>query len=232
MLEIAGIRAGYGPINILWDVTLTFPAGKLTAIVGPNGAGKSTLMKAIIGQIAISRGQIRLDDHRLDGVPVWEMAGRGLVLVPEGRMMFVDMSVDENILLGAFDRSLRARAMTNRARVYELFPRLWERRDQLAGSLSGGEAQMLAIARAMMAEPLVLLVDEPSVGLAPIMLKQIFQVLERLKEQAMTIVLVEQNTHRAVALADHVFLMRGGRIVLSRPSRDVSLEELHEAYLK
>jgi branched-chain amino acid transport system ATP-binding protein len=232
LLEISGVRAGYGLINILWDVSLSIAAGKLTAIVGPNGAGKTTLLKAIMGQIAVTRGGIDLDHKKIAGTPPWKMVGKGVALVPEGRLMFVDMSVDENLMLGAFDPSLRARAGIIQKRIYDLFPQLWARRNQFAGSLSGGEAQMLAIGRALMAEPHVLLVDEPSVGLAPIMLKQIFAVLEQLKQQALTIVLVEQNTQRAVAIADHVLLMRGGRIVMSGAARDISLDELHAEYLK
>jgi branched-chain amino acid transport system ATP-binding protein len=213
LLEISGVRAGYGLINILWDVSLSIAAGKLTAIVGPNGAGKTTLLKAIMGQIAVTRGGIDLDHKKIAGTPPWKMVGKGVALVPEGRLMFVDMSVDENLMLGAFDPSLRARAGINQKRIYDLFPQLWARRNQFAGSLSGGEAQMLAIGRALMAE-------------------QIFAVLEQLKQQALTIVLVEQNTQRAVAIADHVLLMRGGRIVMSGAARDISLDELHAEYLK
>ena len=230
MLEVRAVRAGYGPINVLWDVDLRFESGKLTTIIGPNGAGKTTLLRSIIGQISVTQGEISLDGTRLDGTDTWRMPDLGIALIPEGRMIFRDMSVAENLLLGAYP----ARAQSGIARrvdhAYAMFPRLFERRTQLAGSLSGGEAQMLAMARGLMSDPKLLLIDEPSLGLAPIVVQEIFSLLARLKAEGRTIVLVEQNTQRAVEIADQVYLMQGGRVVLAQAAADVDLKALHDRY--
>ncbi len=230
MLEVRAIRAGYGAINVLWDVDLRFETGKLTTIIGQNGAGKTTLLRAIMGQIPVTQGEIVLHGNRLDGTDTWRMSDLGISLIPEGRMIFRDMSVAENLLLGAYP----ARAQTGVAgrvdRAYAMFPRLSERRTQLAGSLSGGEAQMLAMARGLMSDPKLLLIDEPSLGLAPIVVQEIFELLARLKADGRTIVLVEQNTQRAVQVADQVYLMQGGRVVLAQAAADVNLDALHDRY--
>jgi branched-chain amino acid transport system ATP-binding protein len=230
MLEVRAVRAGYGSINVLWDVDLRFEANKLTTIIGPNGAGKTTLLRAIMGQISVTQGEIALDGRRLDGIDTWRMADLGVALIPEGRMIFRDMSVAENLLLGAYP--VRAQSDLSRRidQAYTTFPRLAERRTQLAGSLSGGEAQMLAMARGLMADPKVLLIDEPSLGLAPIVVQEIFALLARLKSEGRTIVLVEQNTQRAVQIADHVYLMQGGRVALEQAAADVDLDALHDRY--
>jgi branched-chain amino acid transport system ATP-binding protein len=230
MLEVRAVRAGYGPINVLWDVDLRFEANRLTTIIGPNGAGKTTLLRAIMGQIPVMQGEIALDGRRLDGIDTWRMSDLGIALIPEGRMIFRDMSVAENLLLGAY--AVRAQADIARRidHAYATFPRLAERRTQLAGSLSGGEAQMLAMARGLMADPKLLLIDEPSLGLAPIVVQEIFALLARLKAEGRTIVLVEQNTQRAVQIADQVYLMQGGRVVLEQAAADVDLDALHDRY--
>ncbi|AWI77903.1 MAG: branched-chain amino acid ABC transporter ATP-binding protein [Betaproteobacteria bacterium HGW-Betaproteobacteria-13] len=230
MLEVKGIRAGYGAINVLWDASLDFREGELTTVVGPNGAGKSTMLKAVMGLVAPTRGEIVLNGQSIGGTPTWEMPDRGLVLIPEGRMVFRDMSVEENLAMGAFPTARRAAVQRNIERAYTFFPRLKERRSQLAGSLSGGEAQMLAIGRGLMAEPRVLLVDEPSLGLAPVIVHEILGILRKLKEEGVTIVLVEQNTHLALGVADRVFLMRSGKVVLDQPASDVSQSDLHDLY--
>jgi branched-chain amino acid transport system ATP-binding protein len=230
MLEVRGVRAGYGPINVLWDVDLRFAAGKVTTIIGPNGAGKTTLLRAIMGQVAVMQGEIALDGARVDGIDTWRMTQGGIALIPEGRMVFRDMSVAENLLLGAYP-SRALRDIDRRVdRAYAMFPRLAERRTQMAGSLSGGEAQMLALARGLMSEPKLLLIDEPSLGLAPIVAQEIFALLARLKAEGRTIVLVEQNTQRAVAIADQVYLMQGGRVVLEQAAADVDIAALHDRY--
>ncbi|MEO8303620.1 MAG: ABC transporter ATP-binding protein [Betaproteobacteria bacterium] len=230
MLEVRGVRAGYGAINVLWDVDLNFGAGKLTTIIGPNGAGKTTLLRAIMGQLPVTQGAITLDGRRLDGTPTWRMPDLRIAMIPEGRMTFRDMSVEENLLLGAY--SVRRQAGIGRRLddAYATFPRLAERRRQLAGSLSGGEAQMLAMARGLMAEPQLLLIDEPSLGLAPVIVQEIFALIARLKAQGRTIVLVEQNTERAVAIADAVYLLQGGKVVLAQPAAEVDLHRLHRLY--
>ena len=230
MLEVRSVRAGYGPINVLWDVDLRFETGRLTTIIGPNGAGKTTLLRAIMGQVPVTQGEIALDGTRLDGTDTWRMSEHGIALIPEGRMVFRDMSVAENLLLGAYPARAQAGIAQRVDRAYTMFPRLAERRAQLAGSLSGGEAQMLAMARGLMADPKLLLIDEPSLGLAPIVVQEIFELLARLKSDGRTIVLVEQNTQRAVQAADQVYLMQGGRVVLSQAASDVDLAALHDRY--
>jgi branched-chain amino acid transport system ATP-binding protein len=230
MVEVDGLRAGYGAINVLWDVSLRFAAGRLTTIIGPNGAGKTTLLRALMGLLPVSGGEIRLGGARIDGTPTWRMADAGIAMVPEGRMIFRDMTVEENLVMGAFARAHRPHVKERLAASYAMFPRLAERRRQLAGSLSGGEAQMVAMARALMADPRILVVDEPSLGLAPIVVAELFDILARLKGEGRTVVLVEQNTAQAVSVADHVYLMQGGRVVLSQPAAEVRLDELHALY--
>ncbi len=230
MLEVNNLRAGYGAINVLWDVSLDFAEGKLTTIVGPNGAGKSTLLKAIMGLVAPSQGEITLRGASLARQRTWDMAEQGVALVPEGRLVFRDMSVEENLIMGAFPKSRRSALAHNIERAYALFPKLKERRKQLAGSLSGGEAQMVALARGLMAEPRMLLIDEPSLGLAPVIVQEIFAILRTLKEQGVTIVLVEQNTHMALSVADRVYMMRSGKVVLDKPAAEIDVNKLHELY--
>jgi branched-chain amino acid transport system ATP-binding protein len=230
MLEISNVRAGYGAINVLWDLSLKVEAGKLTTIIGPNGAGKTTLLRAVMGLIKPSQGAITLDGQPLNGMATWKMADVSMAMIPEGRMVFRDMTVEENLMMGAFARQHRAAASRNLDKSYQMFPRLRERRKQLAGSLSGGEAQMLAMARGLMSDPKVLIIDEPSLGLAPVMVNELFEILARLKEDKRTIILVEQNTQRAVGVADHVYLMQSGKVVLSQPAAEVSLDHLHDLY--
>jgi branched-chain amino acid transport system ATP-binding protein len=230
MLEVRGLRAGYGAINVLWDVDLVFAAGRLTTIIGPNGAGKTTLLRAIMGQIPVTAGTVMLDGSSLVGVGTWQMPSFGVALIPEGRMIFQDMSVEENLLLGAYPVRAQRNVPARVDEAYALFPRLRERRGQPAGALSGGEAQMLALARGLMADPKLMLIDEPSLGLAPVVVGEIFALLRRLKAAGRTIILVEQNTRRAVDIADDVYLMQGGKVVLAQPAAQVDLERLHQLY--
>jgi branched-chain amino acid transport system ATP-binding protein len=230
LLEIRNLRAGYGAINVLWDVDLSIGSRQATAIIGPNGAGKSTLLKTVMGLVAPSQGDILLGGQSLARTRTWDMAAHGVVLVPEGRMVFRDMSVEENLVLGAFPKARRAALARNLEHAYELFPKLKERRRQLAGSLSGGEAQMVALARGLMVEPRMLLVDEPSLGLAPVIVQEIFATLQRLKAEGVTLVLVEQNTHLALGVADRVCMMRSGRVVMDKPASEVDVDRLHESY--
>jgi branched-chain amino acid transport system ATP-binding protein len=229
-LQINALRAGYGAINVLWDVDLEAAGGKLTAIIGPNGAGKTTLLRAVMGLIPSTQGAVAIDGVPLPAEDAWRRVGRGMALIPEGRMIFVDMSVEENLILGGYATRTRGASAERLERAYAMFPRLAERRRQVAGSLSGGEAQMLSMARGLMSDPKLVLIDEPSLGLAPVMVNEIFALLERLKQDGRTLVLVEQNTARAIAVADEVCLMVGGRIVSRQPARDVNLEALHETY--
>ena len=230
MLEVRDLRAGYGAINVLWDVSLTFPQSALTTIVGPNGAGKTTLLRAIMGLASASAGSITLDGQNLRSRSTWDLPEIGLALVPEGRMLFREMTVEENLILGAFPKRRRRLVASSLEQVYGLFPRLEERRSQLAGALSGGEAQMVAIGRGLMSDPRILLIDEPSLGLSPKMATEIFAILKRLKGAGVTIVLVEQNTHMALALADHVYLMRSGRVLLREPAAKVDPARLQALY--
>jgi branched-chain amino acid transport system ATP-binding protein len=230
MLEIQNVRAGYGAINVLWDLSLSIAPGKLTTIIGQNGAGKTTLLRALMGLIPVSQGTITLDGKPLGGTPTWKMSDVSMAMIPEGRMTFRDMTVEENLMMGAFAPRHRASARANLEKSYDMFPRLRERRKQLAGSLSGGEAQMLAMARGLMSEPKILIIDEPSLGLAPVMVNELFDILARLKQDGRTMILVEQNTHRAVGVADHVYLMQSGKVVLSQAASEVSLDHLHKLY--
>ena len=230
MLEVNKLRAGYGAINVLWDVSLSIPQGKLTTIIGPNGAGKTTLLRAIMGLLPVDAGTITLDGTPINGTPTWKMSDARVTMIPEGRMTFRDMSVEENLIMGAFPKEHRSHMPARLAEAYAMFPRLHERRRQLAGSLSGGEAQMLAMARGLMSDPSLLIIDEPSLGLAPLVGTELFEILARLNDGRRTIILVEQNTARAVGVADHVYLMQSGKVALSQAAADVDLEHLHALY--
>lgn len=228
MLEIRNLTAGYGAITVLWDVNLAFREGALTAIVGPNGAGKTTLLRALTGLIPF-KGEVVLSGAHLRG-KTWDLAEQGIVMVPEGRLVFRDMSVEENLRLGAYPVRCRGDLAANLERVYGFFPRLRQRRHQLAGSLSGGEAQMLAMGRGLMAKPRILLIDEPSLGLAPVIVNEVFDIIRRLKADGTTILLIEQNTRIALSVADEVHLMRSGQVILSQPAASIELDRLHDLY--
>ncbi len=230
MLELTQVRSGYGAINVLWDVSIAAPTGKLTTIIGPNGAGKTTLLRAIMGLLPVTHGQMTLNGAPLKGIPTWGMADLGVAMIPEGRMVFRDMSVEENLIMGGFAKAHRSQVNARLDEAYTMFPRLRERRRQMAGSLSGGEAQMLAMGRGLMSDPKLLIVDEPSLGLAPLIVNELFDILARLKDGKRTIILVEQNTKRAVGVADHVYLMQSGKVVLSQAAAEVDLANLEELY--
>ena len=230
MLELKQVRAGYGAINVLWDVSLSAETGKLTTIIGPNGAGKTTLLRAVMGLVPVTHGEIVLNGKSLTGTRTWDMAGLSVAMIPEGRMTFRDMSVEENLIMGGYPKAHRAHVNARLEESYAMFPRLRERRKQMAGSLSGGEAQMLAMARGLMSDPKLLIIDEPSLGLAPLVVNELFEILARLKDGERTIILVEQNTQRAVGVADHVYLMQSGKVVLSQPAAEVDLTRLNELY--
>lgn len=230
LIEINALRAGYGAINVLWDISLSAEQGKLTCILGPNGGGKTTLMRAIMGLVPVTAGRIVFDGREVEKVPTWEMVSDGVTMIPEGRMIFRDMTVEDNLLIGGFIRRARPRARRNLDIAYDMFPRLKERRHQLASSLSGGEMQMLAMGRGLMEEPKLILVDEPSLGLAPVVVDEVMAILDRLKSEGRTIILVEQNTDKALKIADHVYLVRGGKVILSEAARSVDIDRLHDLY--
>ncbi|NVK19930.1 MAG: ABC transporter ATP-binding protein [Methylocystaceae bacterium] len=230
MLETDKLSAGYGAMEVFWDLSLTFESGRTTTIVGPNGAGKSTFLKTLMGLIDPKAGEIRFKGQNYVQEPTWNRINDGLVMIPEGRLLFSDLSVEENLIMGAYPKKTRKSMEKNREHVFQLFPRLKERRNQQAGTLSGGEAQMLAIGRGLMEEPEVCLIDEPSLGLSPVMTNEIFSIFRELKEEKMTIVLVEQNTNQALKIADHVYLMQAGKITLSEPREAVDLKRLEDLY--
>lgn len=230
IIQINGVYGGYDAIQVLMGIDLRIQSGKVTAILGLNGMGKTTLMRTIAGLLPATRGEIRFDGDRINGIAPHVISERGLILVPEGHPAFRDMTVEENLLIGAFAVARRQAARAKLDRIYTLFPHLNNRRTQIAGSLSGGESQMLALGRALMGEPKVLLVDEPSLGLAPVLVKEIFRSFQRLKEEGLTILLVEQNTRKALELADHVYVLANGRVALSSPRVSVTEEALHSIY--
>ncbi len=229
-LETKNLSAGYGAMEVFWDLSLTFEEGRTTTIVGPNGAGKSTFLKTLMGLITPRQGDIRFKGESYTDQPTWNRINDGLVLIPEGRLLFSDLSVEENLIMGAYPKKTRKSVEKNREQVFQLFPRLKERRNQEAGTLSGGEAQMLAIGRGLMEEPEVCLIDEPSLGLSPVMTNEIFAIFRELKEEKMTLILVEQNTNQALKIADHVYLMQAGKVTLSEPREAVDLQRLEDLY--
>jgi len=220
VLKLHELRAGYGRIEVLHGLNLHVDRGEIVTIVGSNGSGKSTLLKAISGLVKISSGSIEFDGQPIQSLGVESIVSRGLVQIPEGRQLFGPLSVEENLELGSYSRRRRGKPMAEKlARVFSLFPRLEERLRQQAGTLSGGEQQMLAIGRALMAEPSLLLLDEPSMGLAPIMVRDIFASLRGLNEEGLTMVLVEQDARIALSLAHRGMVMERGKIVLEGEAR-------------
>jgi branched-chain amino acid transport system ATP-binding protein len=226
MLEVEGLHAFYGEAVALSGVGLRLEAGEIVCVVGPNGAGKSTLVNAIGGIHRAVRGVLTMDGRSLVRLPAHRVCDAGIAVVPEGRRIFPRMSVLENLDLGAYRRSARATRDERLAWVYELFPRLRERSTQLAGSLSGGEQQMVAIGRALMANPRVLLMDEPSLGLAPVVVDEVFDTIRVIHEAGVAVLLVEQNVDRALKLASRGYLLAEGRVVLEGPSRELAGSEV------
>ena len=215
MLTIDGLATAYGKIEALKGVSLQANAGQVTCLLGPNGAGKSTLMLTIAGILKPKAGSIRFEDEELVGKSSADIVARGLALVPENRLVFPALTVRENLMAGAFRRRDRSAIRDDIDRMFVRFPRLKERVDQLAGTLSGGEQQMLAVARALMSRPRLLLMDEPSVGLAPLVVAEIFQIIRQLHSEGVSIFLVEQNAHMALKVAHHFYLMEQGRVTFS-----------------
>jgi branched-chain amino acid transport system ATP-binding protein len=213
MLEIRGVAADYGDVRAVWDVSLDVQLGEIVTLIGPNGAGKTTLMHVIAGLHRPSSGGIFFENETLHTLAPHQIVDRGLVLVPEGRHIFSTMRVIENLEVGAFSSRARAQRAASFKRVFEIFPILYERRNQIAGTLSGGQQQMLAIGRALMGVPRMLMLDEPSLGLAPLVVGDIFAVLHAINEQGVTILLVEQNARMALRLANRGYILERGRVV-------------------
>ena len=232
LLQVEGLETGYGEVQVLWGLSLYAVRGKLTVLVGANGAGKTTTLRAVIGTLAPWNGRVLFQGEDVTRMPAHAKVARGLVLVPEGRQLFTNMTVDENLEMGAYT-SRGAHSYADRLdRVFTLFPRLKERRKQKAGTLSGGEQQMLAIARGLMTDPKILLIDELSFGLAPLSVYQMFEALKALKDSGLTVLLVEQNVHLAFAVGDYAYVIAEGRLFTEGdPATLGAMPEIRRAYL-
>ncbi|MDQ6683588.1 MAG: ABC transporter ATP-binding protein [Pseudomonadota bacterium] len=236
MLKIDSLVAGYGKVQVLHGITIEVPKGQVVTLIGSNGAGKTTTMRAVSGMIAPSAGTVTLNGERIDGLESYAIAKRGLAHSPEGRRVFATMTVEDNLTLGAFPRLTGSRprgdVRGDVERALDLFPRLKERRTQLAGTLSGGEQQMLAMARATMLNPDVVLLDEPSMGLAPILVAEVFRIIARLKSEGVTMLLVEQFASAALAVADYGYVLENGRVSVHGPAAQLRDDpKVQAAYL-
>ncbi len=231
-LAVAGLESGYGEVQILWGVDLELREGKLTTLCGSNGAGKTTLLRAVMGLLPVWKGEVRLDGRAITRLSPHEKAALGIVLVPEGRRLFSTMTVVENLEMGATVARARASTRASFDTVFGLFPRLAERRTQLAGTLSGGEQQMLAIARGLMAAPRILMFDEPSLGLSPLLVMSLFEIIRKLQREGRTMLLVEQNVQLSLAISDHAYVLDRGRVAIAGDARTVrEMPEVRKAYL-
>lgn len=232
ILEANGIHAYYGRVHALYDINLQVAEGSIVALLGANGAGKTTTLRVISGLIRPTHGTVEFDGMRTERMPPDQLVRTGIAHVPEGRQIFSDLTVRENLRLGAFTRHNMRAIDQDMQRVFNYFPRLRERLGQNAGTLSGGEQQMLAIGRGLMSKPRLLLLDEPSLGLAPLLVKEIFQIIAEIRAAGTTVVLVEQNVHMALNIADYAYLLQTGRVVLNDSSATLrQREEVKRAYL-
>jgi branched-chain amino acid transport system ATP-binding protein len=232
ILEVRGIHSGYGDVSVLHGCTLSVEEGKLTALVGANGAGKTTLLSTVMGLIRPAQGEVRFRGDEITHLSAHEKAEMGLILVPEGRQLFTSMSVAENLEMGATPRRARPHMEANLEKVYGLFPRIKERLNQKAGTLSGGEQQMLAVARGIMAHPVIFMIDELSLGLAPAASMQLLETLVALKQTGITVLLVEQNVQMALAISDYAYVLSEGQTELEGTGRDLLQDEkVQAAYL-
>ena len=232
MLEIKGLNATYERVQVLWDISFNIDAGEVVTLLGSNGAGKSTTVKTIQGLLKPGSGSIRFMNRSIEGLPAYRIVEEGIALVPEGREIFPKMSVLENLILGAYASRAKDLLKDSLEWVFNLFPKLEERQEQLAGTMSGGEQQMLAIARALMSKPKLLMLDEPSLGLAPVIVLQVFEIIKKLKEEGVTVLLVEQNVHHALEISDRAYILEKGRIILEGEGSDLlNNHYVKEAYL-
>jgi branched-chain amino acid transport system ATP-binding protein len=232
LLELREVSSGYGEVQILWGASLNLEQGNLTALVGANGTGKTTLLKTVMGLIRPWEGSIWFDGQDVSRIPAHKKADMGLVMVPEGRQLFTDMSVAENLEMGASPVRARNNISQNLEKVYTLFPRIKERADQNAGTLSGGEQQMLAVARGLMAEPRILIFDELSLGLAPVLVLSLFENLLELKKTGLTMLLVEQNVQMALAVSDYAYVLARGKVEMEGVSKEIARDEhIRASYL-
>ena len=232
VLEVRGIAAAYGDVQALWDVSFTVEEGQVATLLGSNGAGKTTTLRVISGLMPALEGEVLLHGERISGLPPHRIVELGVIQVPEGRHLWPNMSVEDNLVLGAYGTRSRADRAETLGTVYALFPRLAERRAQLAGTLSGGEQQMAAIGRGLMGKPQVLMLDEPSLGLAPILVDEVFRVVSEIVARGVTVLLVEQNVHRALEVAATASVIENGRVVLSKPASEMANDpSVRSAYL-
>lgn len=232
LLAVENLEISYGETQVLWGISFAVAKGEVTCIIGSNGAGKTSTLGAVAGALRVKRGRILLGTEDITALTARERVKRHISLVPEGRQLWPGMSVEDNLMMGCFLHSLRAHAKTNLARVYDLFPRLKERRHQLAGTLSGGEQQMCAIGRGLMSEPQLLLLDEPSLGLAPLLVEQIFKIIREISSQGVTILLVGENVNYTLQVSNYGYVMEVGRITLEGPSSMLANNDhVRRAYL-
>ena len=232
ILDVQDVTSGYGEVQILWGASLKLEPGKMTSLVGANGAGKTTLLRTVMGLIKPRSGSVTFEGQDVSHVSAHAKADIGLILVPEGRQLFSDMSVEENLEMGAAPARARSEYATNLEKVYAIFPRLKERRQQKARTLSGGEQQMLAVARGIMGQPKVLMIDELSLGLAPVLVLDLFRALQKLKDEGLTLLLVEQNVQMALAVSDYGYVLAHGKVELHGPSKQLAHDEhVRAAYL-
>ncbi|NOR77509.1 MAG: ATP-binding cassette domain-containing protein [Methanophagales archaeon] len=228
MLELKDLKVAYDKVQVLWDISFSIKAGDVVTLLGSNGAGKSTTVKTIQGILKPKSGSIKFMDKHIEGLPAYKIVDEGIALVPEGREIFPKMNVFENLILGAYLPRAKESLDESLEWVLKLFPKLEERKKQLAGTMSGGEQQMLAIARALMSKPKLLMMDEPSLGLAPVIVLQVFEIIKKLHEEGVTILLVEQNVHHALEIADSAYVLEKGKIMLEGKG----LELLDDEYVK
>ena len=232
LLSVSDLKVAYGGIQAVKGVSLEVFAGELVTLIGSNGAGKTTIMKAVTGGLPLAAGRVEYLGSNIAGKGAWDLVAEGLVMVPEGRGVFTRMSITENLLMGAYTRNDKGGIAADIDKMFALFPRLQERKDQLAGTMSGGEQQMLAMARSLMAKPKVLLLDEPSMGLSPIMASKIFEVVREVSAQGVTIVLVEQNAQRALQAAHRAYVIESGLITMAGAAQDLLHDpKVQQAYL-
>lgn len=232
MLAIRNLNVHYGGIHALRGIDIDVPDGKIISLIGANGAGKSTTLKSVMGLVPKSDGHVYWDDTEITSMKTKDIVGEGIILCPEGRRIFPDLTVDENIAAGAYLRKDKAEIARDRDWVYELFPRIAERTWQLGATLSGGEQQMLAVARSLMSKPKLLMLDEPSLGLAPLVIKDIFAVIQKIKEDGVNILLIEQNAKAALEISDYAYVMETGVITMAGPGKALLNDErVQQAYL-
>jgi branched-chain amino acid transport system ATP-binding protein len=232
MLKVRDLVVAYGGIEALKGISLDVPDGKIVTLIGANGAGKSTLLRSIIGLVKVKSGNVEYNGDKLTGLNSQQIVSKGLTLVPEGRRVFPNLTVLENLRIGAYMRKDEDGIAADIKRIYEIFPRLEERNWQMAGTLSGGEQQMLALGRALMSRPKLMMMDEPSLGLAPLVIKEIFNIIRSINENGTTVLLVEQNANMALKVAHHAYVLETGRIMMEGSGKELlENEEIKEAYL-